>query len=175
MSQDARAAVLPGGTTVVLVSVLGSEDPSMYRDSRALQAANPSFEPSRWCSHPHGLTTSLAAGALSSFVPDSRERRGLMESVGEACEQQGQLEQARELYLAAPSPCPALRIMNRQLSDLIPSALTQPSARKPCLPLPAATGCCNDCLKWGWCGIAGRRVRLATRCSHCPLVHTGQG
>ena len=53
-----------------------------------------------------------------------------MEAVGEACEQQGQLEQARELYLAAPNPCAALRIMNRQLSDLTPSALTEASARK---------------------------------------------
>lgn len=71
----------------------------------------------------------LSAGALSSFVPDSRERRGLMEAVGETCEQQGQFEQARELYLAAPNPCAALRIMNRQLSDLISSALTDTPAR----------------------------------------------
>lgn len=72
----------------------------------------------------------MSAGALSSFVPDSRERRGLMEAVGETCEQQGQFEQARELYLAAPNPCAALRIMNRQLSDLIPSALTDTPARE---------------------------------------------
>lgn len=62
-------------------------------------------------------------------MPDSRERRLLMEAVGETCEQQGQLEQARELYLAAPNPCAALRIMNRQLSDLLPSAVTDAPAR----------------------------------------------
>ena len=76
------------------------------------------------------LKSCVLAGALSSFVPNSSERRLLMESVGETCEQQGQLEQARELYLAAPNPCAALRIMNRQFSDLIPFAVTGASARK---------------------------------------------
>lgn len=52
----------------------------------------------------------------------------MMEAVGDACEQQGQLETARELYLAAPNPCAALRIMNRQLSDLIKPAIADEAA-----------------------------------------------
>ena len=70
----------------------------------------------------------MHAGALSSFVPDASERQRMMEAVGEACEQQGQLETARELYLAAPNPCAALRIMNRQLSDLTKPAITDEGA-----------------------------------------------
>ena len=53
-----------------------------------------------------------------------------MEAVGDACEQEGQMEAAREVYLAAPNPCAALRILNRQLSDLIPSSITDQTARK---------------------------------------------
>ncbi|KAL3150654.1 hypothetical protein ABBQ32_000453 [Trebouxia sp. C0010 RCD-2024] len=67
-------------------------------------------------------------GALSSFIPDASERQRMMEAVGDACEQQGQLETARELYLAAPNPCAALRIMNRQLSDLIKPAIADEAA-----------------------------------------------
>ena len=70
----------------------------------------------------------MYVGALSSFIPDASERQRLMEAVGDACEQQGQLETARELYLAAPNPCAALRIMNRQLSDLIKPAITDEAA-----------------------------------------------
>ena len=73
----------------------------------------------------------VSAGALSSFIPDGRERRQVMEAVGDACEQQGQMEAARELYLAAPNPCAALRIINRQLSDLIKPAITDQAASKP--------------------------------------------
>lgn len=72
-----------------------------------------------------------SAGALSSFIPEGRERRQVMEAVGDACEQQGQMEAARELYLAAPNPCAALRIINRQLSDLIKPAITDQAASKP--------------------------------------------
>ena len=81
----------------------------------------------------------MHAGALSSFVPDASERQRMMEAVGEACEQQGQLETARELYLAAPNPCAALRIMNRQLSDLIKPAITDEAAG---MLLPSATPSC---------------------------------
>ena len=73
----------------------------------------------------------MSAGALSSFIPEGRERRQVMEAVGDACEQQGQMEAARELYLAAPNPCAALRIINRQLSDLIKPAITDQAASKP--------------------------------------------
>lgn len=51
-----------------------------------------------------------------------------MEAVGDACEQEGQLEAAREVYLAAPNPCAALRIINRQLSDLIKPAISDQAA-----------------------------------------------
>ena len=54
-----------------------------------------------------------------------------MEAVGDACEQQGQMEAARELYLAAPNSCAALRIINRQLSDLIRPAITDQAASTP--------------------------------------------
>lgn len=70
------------------------------------------------------------SGALSSFIPEGRERRQVMEAVGDACEQQGQMEAARELYLAAPNPCAALRIINRQLSDLIKPAITDQAAKE---------------------------------------------
>lgn len=62
-----------------------------------------------------------------------------MEAVGDACEQQGQLETARELYLAAPNPCAALRIMNRQLSDLIKPAIADEAAGM--VPLRATPAC----------------------------------
>lgn len=65
-----------------------------------------------------------------------------MEAVGDACEQQGQLETARELYLAAPNPCAALRIMNRQLSDLIKPAITDEAAG---MMLVHATPLCAVC------------------------------
>lgn len=57
-----------------------------------------------------------------------------MEAVGDACEQEGQLEAARELYLAAPNPCAALRILNRQLSDLIKPAISDQAASTTSLP-----------------------------------------
>ncbi len=79
----------------------------------------------------HDDEYSMSAGALSSFIPEGRERRQVMEAVGDACEQQGQMEAARELYLAAPNPCAALRIINRQLSDLTKPAITDQAASKP--------------------------------------------
>ena len=81
--------------------------------------------------NPHDDEYFMSAGALSSFIPEGRERRQVMEAVGDACEQQGQMEAARELYLAAPNPCAALRIINRQLSDLIKPAITDQAASKP--------------------------------------------
>ena len=78
-----------------------------------------------------------------------------MEAVGDACEQQGQLETARELYLAAPNPCAALRIMNRQLSDLIKPAIADEAAgmmqhqHAPCILAIEVRDCfdslCNPC------------------------------
>lgn len=72
----------------------------------------------------------MPSGALGSFVPDREERRQLMEAVGDACEQEGQMEAARELYLNAPNPCAALRIFNRHISDLIPASITDPASRE---------------------------------------------
>lgn len=83
------------------------------------------------CQVQHNDEYSVSVGALSSFIPEGRERRQVMEAVGDACEQQGQMEAARELYLAAPNPCAALRIINRQLSDLIKPAITDQAASKP--------------------------------------------
>ena len=80
------------------------------------------------------LRRCLLAGALSSFISEKEERKQVMEAVGDACEQEEQMEAAREVYLAAPNPCAALRILNRQLSDLIPSSITdQTSSRSHCL------------------------------------------
>lgn len=69
-------------------------------------------------------------GALSSFIPKKEERKQVMEAVGDACEQEGQMEAAREVYLAAPNPCAALRILNRQLSDLIPPSITDQTSKE---------------------------------------------
>lgn len=89
------------------------------------------------------VMVNMCAGALSSFILDASERQQMMEAVGDACEQQGQLETARELYLAAPNPCAALRIMNRQLSDLIKPAIADEAAG---MTLVHATPACTICV-----------------------------
>lgn len=91
------------------------------------------------------IMVTMCAGALSSFILDASERQRMMEAVGDACEQQGQLETARELYLAAPNPCAALRIMNRQLSDLIKPAIADEAAgMTPVHATPACTICATQ-------------------------------
>ena len=85
-----------------------------------------------------------------------------MEAVGDACEQQGQLETARELYLAAPNPCAALRIMNRQLSDLIKPAMLANEAAGM-LPVYATLACSTYAYTRGKSIISTLFVALVTR------------
>ena len=57
-----------------------------------------------------------SGGAVAAFAPTPGERQALFEAVAIACQMGGQPAEARELFMAAGKPRPALAIVNDQLS-----------------------------------------------------------
>lgn len=60
-------------------------------------------------------------GAIQTFVPDLAQRQSLFAAVAWDCQMNQQPDEARELFLAAGKPLPALQIINQQLTDAIHS------------------------------------------------------
>ena len=60
-----------------------------------------------------------AGGALQAFIGSAEKRQNLFSSAAYACETNQQLEEARELFMAADKPLMALGIIIQQLSQAI--------------------------------------------------------
>jgi len=62
-----------------------------------------------------------SGGAIQQFVPAAHDRQQLFAAVAYDCQCNQQPDEARELFLAAGKPLPALQIINMQLTAAIHS------------------------------------------------------
>ena len=75
-------------------------------------------------------------------MPERGDRLRLITEAAHACAREAQTEEAVELFLYAGQPCPALHILNLQLSELLEPALQDPALSaspsfqiKPIMPI----------------------------------------
>lgn len=125
---------------------------------------------------PHAATGTLlggggglgTGGAIQTFVSDAEERRQLFEQVAYDCQLNQQPDEARELFMAAGRPRPALKIINQQLSSAIHAN------KGMCWSLlAAAKGCLIEqwCLRKAGTSMQQTDTFIASQCDTVMCMH----